>query len=178
MLVLLIIDMQNAWLATPATPRHDSDRVVERINHAAASVRRQGGRVVFIQHADDDAVAASPEWQIIPTLAVAAEDGLVHKRACDSFAHTSLAQELETLAGGTLYICGFATEFCVDTTVRAAASRAMDVVVLSDAHTTSNRPHLGAEAIIAHHNWVWSNMAVPPASTLKVVRTSEAFPPA
>ena len=77
---------------------------------------------------------------------------------------------------GLLFVCGFATEFCVDTTVRAAASRGMDIVVLSDAHTTSNRPHLDAESIIAHHNWVWSNMAVPANSTLTVATTAQAFP--
>ncbi len=176
MIVLLIIDMQNAWHASPATPCHDSAGVVERINHAAASIRRQGGRVIFVQHADEEAVSGSHAWQIIPALAVGAGDALVHKSACDSFADTSLARELEVLEGDTLCICGFATEFCVDTTVRAAASRGMNVVVLSDAHTTSNRPHLSAENIIAHHNWVWSHMAVPDNSTLKVSPAAVAFP--
>jgi len=32
------------------------------------------------------------------------------------------------------------------------------VVVVSDAHTLSDRPHLDAPTVIRHHNWVWSNL--------------------
>lgn len=175
MKTLLVIDMQNAWLANPARLCFDTAGVVERINHAAACVRAEGGRVVFVQHADEEATVGSDAWKVLPTLKMCREDASVDKRACDSFADTTLAQELAVNGSDPLYICGFATEFCHDTTVRAAASRGMNVVVLSDAHTTSNRPHLGAEAIIAHHNWVWSNMAVPAGSTLTVKTTAEAF---
>jgi nicotinamidase-related amidase len=175
MKTLLVIDMQNAWLDDPAKPCFDTAGVVQRINHAAACVRADGGRVVFVQHANEEAVLGTEAWKIIPTLKVCPEDATVDKCACDSFADTSLAQELAVNGSDPLYICGFATEFCHDSTVRAAASRGLNVVVLSDAHTTSNRAHLGAEAIIAHHNWVWSNLALPANSTLAVKTTAEAF---
>jgi nicotinamidase-related amidase len=172
---LIVIDMQNAWLANAARPCFDTAAVVERINHAAACVRAEGGRVVFVQHANEEAAVGSDAWKVIPSLKVLPGDATVQKRACDSFADTTLAQELAVNGSDPLYICGFATEFCHDTTVRAAASRGMNVIVLSDAHTTSNRPHLNAEAIIAHHNWVWANMAVPANSTLAVNTTAQAF---
>ena len=175
---LLVIDMQNAWLADPGTPRFDTAAMVTRINHAADAIRAQGGKVIFVQHADEDAPIGSPAWNLLPSLHAATDDARVHKVACDAFAVTDLAQQLAGTAGGTLYICGLATEFCVDTTVRAAASRGHDIVVLADAHTTSNRPHLDAQSIIAHHNWVWSNMAVPANSALAVKTTSQAFPAA
>ena len=171
---LLVIDMQNAWLADPATPRFDVDGVTARINHAADCIRAAGGQVIFVQHADEEAVAGSHAWNMIPALTVTDADIKVGKLACDSFAGTDLAERLET--PGTLYMCGFCTEFCVDTTVRAAASRGLNIVVLSDAHITSNRPHLNPESIIAHPNWVWSNMAVPADSTLAVTTTAQAFP--
>ena len=50
---------------------------------------------------------------------------------------------------------GSATDFCVDTTVRAAASRDYEVALIADGHTTRDRPHLEAAAIIQHHNWMW-----------------------
>jgi nicotinamidase-related amidase len=55
-------------------------------------------------------------------------------------------------------IAGWATDSCVDSTVRSAISRDYNVVVASDAHTLSDRPHLAATAIIGHHNWVWSDL--------------------
>lgn len=175
---LLVIDMQNAWLANPLTPRFDTVAMIDRINHAADAIRAEGGKVIFVHHADEDTPHGSPAWNLLPSLHAATDDARVHKVACDAFAGTDLARQLAGTAGDTLYICGFATEFCVDTTVRASASRGHDIVVLSDAHTTSNRPHLDAKSIIAHHSWVWSNMAVPANSKLAVKTTSEAFPDA
>ena len=168
--------MQNAWLANRATLPFDTAGVVARINHAAACIRSSGGTVIFVQHEAEDAIAGSQPWEIIPTLDTAANDLTVGKRACDPCADTDFLQKLAHAGGATVYVCGFATEFCVDSAVRATASRAMDLVVLSDAHTTSNRPHLDAQGIIAHHNWIWSNMAVPASSTLAVRTVAEAFP--
>lgn len=176
MKTLLIIDMQNAWLANPASPCADTDGVAHRINHAARQVRAQGGKVIFVQHANEDAPVGSTAWQTIPALEQAANDGIVHKLAADAFAATDLAAQLEANATSTLYVSGFATEFCVDTAVRAAASRGLQVVALSDAHTTADRPHMAAPAIIAHHNWIWAGLPVTAGSSLAVLTTAQAFP--
>jgi hypothetical protein len=37
----------------------------------------------------------------------------------------------------------------------------IDMQVVADEHTTRDRPHLGAEAIIQHHNWMWKNLILP-----------------
>ena len=47
---------------------------------------------------------------------------------------------------------------CVDTTVRSAASLGFNVVVVSDCHTVSDRPHMDAERVIEHHQWIWTNL--------------------
>ncbi len=54
----------------------------------------------------------------------------------DSFNETGLADILEKLGVQQLIVTGCATDFCVDTTVRAAASRNYEVVVVKDGHTT------------------------------------------
>jgi hypothetical protein len=46
---------------------------------------------------------------------------------------------------------------------------------LSDAHTTGDTPHLSAGQIVAHHNWVWTHLAVPAERTLKVLTVAQAF---
>lgn len=173
---LLVIDMQNAWLADrPALP-FDTAGVVDRINHAGACVRALGGSVIFVQHANDEAIAGSRAWQVIDALHKSPGELTVEKRACDPFAATDLAVKLRKDDGGTVFVCGFATEFCVDSALRALTSRALNVVALADAHTTSDRPHASAQTIIAHHNWIWANMALPDSSTLKVMTVAEAFP--
>jgi nicotinamidase-related amidase len=51
-----------------------------------------------------------------------------------------------------LVIAGCKTQFCIDTTVRAATSRGYDVTLVADAHTTTDSDALTARQIIAHHN--------------------------
>lgn len=41
--------------------------------------------------------------------------------------------------------------------MRSTVSNNHNVVVISDAHTLADRPHLDAAAAIRHHNWGWSN---------------------
>jgi nicotinamidase-related amidase len=160
---LLVIDMQ-AGLFVPESRRHDADGVVDRINDLARAVRRAGGVVVFVQHdgpAGDPFEPGTEGWRILPSLEHGARDIVVHKTACDAFYRTELAEVLDQHRVSRLIVTGCATDFCVDTTIRAAASRDYEVVVAEDGHTTADRPHVDAVSVIRHHNWVWENLIHP-----------------
>ena len=161
--VLLVIDMQNAIFAG-GIARFDMEGVIGRINRLATAVRHYGGRVIFIQHDGIEAEGLLPQssgWQILTALNVHASDGRLRKTACDAFYRTELQDILSGVGLERLIIMGCASDFCVDTTVRAAASRDFDVVVAADGHSTGDRPHLRAEEIIRHHNWMWENLILP-----------------
>ena len=161
MKALLVIDMQ-AGLFEGDSPRYDADGVIQRINKIARIVRATGGIVIFIQHEDNGGLKPGTEgWEILPILERVNTDLLIHKQACDSFYETNLPDLLEQYGAQEIIITGCATDFCVDTTIRAAASRNYDVVVVEDAHTTRDRPHLDAKSIIRHHNWMWKNVILP-----------------
>lgn len=161
--VLLVIDMQVAIFAGEIG-RFDARGVIGRINRLATTVRQYGGRVIFVQHDGAEAeglLPQSPDWQILADLTSQPLDGRVRKTACDAFYRTDLQGMLSLANPDRLIITGCATDFCVDTTVRAAASRDFEVVVAADGHTTGDRAHLGAEEIIRHHNWMWENLILP-----------------
>ena len=158
--------MQTQWLES--SPRHDKLGVIARINQLAAAMRARGEQVLFVRHGNDEALPGSAGFQIHPALLVDDGDRIIDKRACDPFADTALMAVLQEIGTNTLYVCGLATEFCVDSALRAALSRGFDVVALADAHTTGDRPHLQAGAIVEHHNWVWANLAVPHGRTVRV----------
>jgi nicotinamidase-related amidase len=170
-IALLVIDMQIG-LFDGDTPRYDAEGVVQRINEIARAVRTASGIVIFIQH--EDAGKLTPEtegWQILPSLERLDIDLLLRKQACDSFYETELPDLLEQHGVQTLIITGCATDFCVDTTIRAAASRNYEVVVVKDGHTTRDRSHLDAKSIITHHNYMWENLILP-RNEVKVLPTS------
>ncbi|MGI8968716.1 MAG: cysteine hydrolase family protein [Chloroflexota bacterium] len=148
---LLIIDAQVGLL----DGAHQSDRVVERIAGLARRARTAETPIVYLQHdGDDDGSLApgSPGWRIHPALAPQPEDAVLRKRASDSFFETPLAEVLRNSAIDRLIVTGMKTEMCVDTTSRQAVSRGYDVLLVSDAHTTTDSDVLSAEQIIAHHN--------------------------
>lgn len=171
---LLVIDMQSVWF-TGATKRFDEAGVFARINHAASVMRQRGDQVIFIRHTDSEAVAGTPAWQVDPRLTVEAADQLIDKTACDSFAGTPLLDTLKASGTSTVIVCGLATEFCVDTTLRAALSHGFDVVALADAHTTGDRPHLTAAQIVEHHNFIWTHIAPPAGRKSKVCTVANVF---
>ena len=162
-IALLVIDMQ-VGLFGPDSPRFDAEGVVARINTLAGAVREAGGTVVFIQHdgpPGDTFEPGSEGWRLLPSLDRRLGDPVVHKRACDAFYETDLDETLREREATRLLVTGCATDFCVDTTIRAAASRDYEVVVVEDGHTTADRPHVDALSVMRHHNWVWQNLIHP-----------------
>jgi nicotinamidase-related amidase len=159
---LVVIDVQRGLLGGPEAS-HDGAGTLERINALIGKARRAGRAIIFLQHEEPpDLVRGTPAWELHPHLDRRPDDPVIRKTTCDGFYRTSLDEELGRAGAKTVYIAGCATEFCVDSTVRAAASRGYAVVVVSDAHTTGDRPPLGAPEIKALHNWVWRNLAADP----------------
>ena len=165
---ILIVDMQVGML--DGAPKHDLAGVVARINALTAMVRGSGGRAVWIRHCGqpgDGFEAGSPGWEFLPELVRAPEDIEVGKTQNDAYAGTGLAALLRELNPSRVLVCGWATDFCVDSTVRSTVSHGFPAVVAADAHTLSDRPHLAAPAVIRHHNWLWSGLiADPPVRVL------------
>lgn len=151
---LIVIDMQRGVFATE---RFDAANLVVRLNRLARGIRGRGGRVIWVQHRDEEFVTGSEAWQLLPELEARAEDARVEKTACDGFFDTPLMRMLGDLAPERAIFAGCATDFCVDTTVRTATTAGLPVWVPSDGHTTADRPHAKAQTIIAHHNYVWAD---------------------
>jgi nicotinamidase-related amidase len=157
--VLIVVDMQVGLL--DGLPKHDLAGVIQRINALAAMVRQKAGLVVWIRHcgrAGDGFEPGSKGWTFLPELDRQPGDVVVEKTLNDSFAGTVLHDTLQRGAPDRILIAGWATDSCVDSTVRSAISRDYNVVVVSDGHTLSDRPHLDAPTVIRHHNWVWSDL--------------------
>jgi len=173
MRALLVVDMQNACF-TEARPRLDRPGVCERINALVRAIR-PAGPVVWIQHTDpaEGFPRGGEGWQLLPELEVAAFDLHVEKEGCDSFLETALDGLLRERGVDEVVICGCATDFCVDTTVRAAGSHGYRVIVASDAHTTADRPHADAATVIRHHNYVWADFLLPRGAKISVLPTAE-----
>ena len=123
---LIVIDVQTAAFEATAAPKHDAAGTIARINRLAQAVRAANGSVLFVQHdgpPGDAFQPGAPGWQLWPALDRKPDDLVVRKTACDSFLGTTLDATLHDRAIDQLIITGWATDYCVDTTVRAALAR-------------------------------------------------------
>lgn len=156
---LLVIDVQRGLFETQPPPA-EAAATIARINALAERARAAGAPVLLIQHEGQRGFLthASDDWQLDPRLRTAAGDERVRKTTPDSFLGTDLQSRLHDLRVDRLVIAGYASEFCVDTTVRRAAALGYPVTLAADAHTTHDKPHAEAARIREHHNLTLSNL--------------------
>jgi nicotinamidase-related amidase len=150
---LLIVDVQHGLFAKEPRPP-EIDVVIRNINRMAQRARDAGDPVVFIQHEAPGTPLAydAPAWQLDARLEVDPRDILIRKTTSAPYPSSDLQQQLRDREVSAVVVAGYATEFCIDSTVRWSASLGFPVTLVSNAHTTHDKAHLSAKQIIAHHN--------------------------
>lgn len=159
---LLVVDVQTgvmheAW---------DAARVVEKIGLAVEKARRDGAPVIWVQHADDNLISGSPDWQIVPELAPAADETRIYKEFNSSFEQTALEETLARLGVTRIVLAGAATNWCIRATAYAALERGYDLTLLEDAHTTGaleldNGDRIEAASVIQDLNIAMTWLSYP-----------------
>jgi len=123
--------------------------------------------VLLVVDMQEGLLRGTPKHDLIAVV----DDRIVSKTLNDPFFSTSLQSDLAKLRGDRLLVAGWATDLCVDATIRSAAALGFKVVAVADCHTVSDRPHLSAGRIIDHHHWVWANLIAP--HPVRIVREAE-----
>jgi nicotinamidase-related amidase len=156
---VLVIDVQQG-LCEGEGAAFDCAGTIDRINQVTTKARAAGALVIFIQHEAGAGYLeyGSTAWQLANALNVQASDVRLRKTTPDSFLRTQLESLLQRHAVATLVICGMHTEFCVDTTTRRALALGYQVLLVSDAHTSSGNDAIGPQQVIAHHNATLTNI--------------------
>jgi ureidoacrylate peracid hydrolase len=154
---LLVIDMQNAFLAPGAAIEVPKAReIVPSINRLAAGLRQRGATVIWVMHenrrdgSDWDgffgafvsdrakaagALSGGSETQALwPKLDTAPADLRVSKNRYSAFigSSSSLEKTLKARGVDTLLLAGTKTNVCVESTARDAMMLDFKVVLLSD----------------------------------------------
>jgi nicotinamidase-related amidase len=129
---LLVVDVQVGVMRTA----YNAEKVVSNIVKAVAKARAQGVPVIWVQHADEDLVYGSDDWQWVPELVPAEGETRVYKQYNSSFEETTLSDILRDLGVSRVVLCGAATNWCIRATAYGAIDRGYDLTLLKDAHTT------------------------------------------
>lgn len=161
-IVLLVVDvqvgvMQHAW---------DAPRIIENIAMAVEKARANRIPVIWVQHADNELVYGSPDWQIVPELSPAAGEIRIHKQFNSSFEQTPLVETLAKLGAAHVVLAGAATNWCIRATAYGALDRGFDLTLIKDAHTTEtveleDGTFIEAKAIIEELNIAMTWLSYP-----------------
>lgn len=167
MQALLVLDVVNAIFELPV-PLHDPDGFVERVRDLLDRARAKHVPVVHFRHLGAEGSRFAPGGrgrELVARVAAVAGEVVLDKREPDMFVGTPLAELLAERSVDEVVICGFATEGCIDSTVRSAWAKGFKVVLASGAHTTTENAVLSAEQIVNHHDLVLARFArVVPAA--------------
>ena len=149
---VLVIDVQNGLFDSSPRP-YEADEVIQRINSITSKARAGGVPIIFIQSEHPGFLEyATDRWQLQSELTVQDGDIKIRKTMANAFLQTDLETTLKSLGADKLIICGYSTEFCVDSTLRYASALGYRIQLIADAHTTHDKAHLSAKQIREHHN--------------------------
>lgn len=167
---LLIVDAQvNMFEEGSAV--HNSNHLLETVEHMVARARDERIPVVYVQHngkPGDPDEPDSPGWHIHERVSPQEGDIVVQKRTPDAFYDTQLASILNEKEIGRLIIMGVQTENCISSTCHHARIAGYSITLIKDGHSTFDSDVLTAEQIIAHYNDILGDFAdVTPAGQVR-----------
>ncbi|QRP47023.1 isochorismatase family protein [Amycolatopsis sp. FDAARGOS 1241] len=127
---LVLVDFQDRIVALPTTP-FTGPEVAANAVRLRDAFSESGAQIVIIQVRRP----GSEESPVIAELKPRAGEKLVIKTAIGGFYNTDLHAHLRDAGVRTVVFGGIATEFGVESTLRAAADFGYEVVAVSDAMT-------------------------------------------
>lgn len=163
---LLVVDAQVGVISS----LWDSERIIENLGQLVRNARDAGTPVIWVQHSGDGFDYGSDSWQIVPSLAPATSEVVIHKKFNSSFAETDLDERLRALGVSRLILAGAATNWCIRSTAYAAVERGYHLTLVADAHTTESLElpdgkAIPAEMIVDELNTVFQWISVPQTRT-------------
>lgn len=132
--VLLVVDAQVGVMNDTWEPQ----RIVANIASCVKRARHQGVPVIWVQHADEELIQDSSEWQLVPELIPLSSEIRVYKHFNSAFEKTRLHEILTTLGANHVFLVGAATNWCIRATAYGALDRHYDLTLIEDAHTTAS----------------------------------------
>lgn len=168
---LLIIDMQVGLFHGPEKP-YEGEQVLANIQRLIRQARERNMPIFAARHTGPQGSpieVGSPFWQLLPALDLnASTDILFDKTRPNAFYATALAEQLRASGVNDVFIAGMKTQYCIDSTCRAAADVGFNPILVADAHTCMDTPALPARSIIEHHNATLNGAFAKVLNTLNV----------
>lgn len=152
MYALLVLDMQVGLVHGPQKPWR-CEALLETVNALMDKARDAGAPIFLARHIGPVGSAiepGSPLTMVVSELKLLGGETVFDKRRPSAFAMTDLADNLRACGATGVVITGLKTQYCVDSTCRAARDLGFDAVLVADGHSCSDTSVMSAWDIVAH----------------------------
>ena len=169
MYALLILDIQVGLVHGPEKPWR-CEALLQTVNTLMDKARSARAPVFLARHigpVGSPIEPGSPLTEVAQELKLLGDEVVFEKQRPNAFEMTDLADNLRSRGVTGVVITGMKTQYCVDSTCRAARDLGFDAVLIAEGHTCSDTPVMKAEDIVNHHN------ATLDGPFCKLVRTEE-----
>lgn len=167
---LLVVDIQQALV--DELP-YNFVKTFENVLKLIDAFRKRHMEVIFVQHTEPKGELSknSLGWKFYEQLPILTKDKVFQKYYNSAFKETGLDSYLRKRVIGSLVVVGLQTEFCIDSTVKAAFDLGYDIIIPEETNSTFGNPLLTAEQIYMHYNYfVWTHTLAKPMSVEKVIK--------
>ena len=154
MYALLILDIQVGLVHGPEKPWR-CEALLQTVNTLMDKARSARAPVFLARHigpVGSPIEPGSPLTEVAQELKLLGDEVVFEKQRPNAFEMTDLADNLRSRGVTGVVITGMKTQYCVDSTCRAARDLGFDAVLIADGHTCSDTPVMKAQDIVAHHN--------------------------
>lgn len=127
---LLILDPQNDFFGNDNPNLNAFLASIPVINQAISLFRAAEWPVIFIQHTSKRKPEGSEIWKIHPAFNCQDVDIRINKTHFSAFWNTDLEMILRKKQVDSIVVCGYMSEYCVLSTLRAAMERGFDAAIL------------------------------------------------
>ncbi|MBD8496190.1 isochorismatase family protein [Pseudomonas syringae] len=151
---LLILDMQAGLFHGP-DPIGRSEALLDTINSLLDKAHAAGAAVFLARHVGPPGSPiepGSPLTRLIEALHLNGSETVFEKSRPNAFVGTGLVERLKEAGAHGVVIAGLKTQYCVDSTCRAARDLGLDAVLIEDGHGCSDTAFGSHGQIVAHHN--------------------------
>lgn len=136
-------------------PLSFADKFLRNVQTLQATFRANKLPVIFIQDCGDIGGAfekGTPQWEIHPEVAPLPSEKVVQKNSPNAFHETELKDYLDQVGAKTIVVCGLHSEHCFTNTSLSAIELGLEVIVVSDARSTSRKNPNEAQKVIDQQN--------------------------
>lgn len=154
---LLVVDVQEALVS--GNPFNEKV-IINNIRKLIDTARRNDVEVIYVQHdggIGDELEKNTKGWEIHSYIQPSNNEKIFDKTYNSAFKETGLREYLNTKGIQTLILVGMQTEYCIDTTCKAAFEYGYSLIIPEDTTTTYDNEFLSSELTTKYYEQkIWN----------------------